>query len=290
MPEEDIKKKMEQIKNASEKKLSSFRIIEHMTDEDAISTPTCEFTDEEIESVITKALNLIKFITPSLDVTTAIPKIVNYYKTICHAEAVGLTPNKSALCKAMLGNKFNPHTLGLYNSLAFIKPPEGGTAGMLYAYRYWLFSSADKQPVTWSNEHESKEIRMLYKFYLYLKACPAVKKIDSDCVNPDIGADAWGFTCADKETYGWLCDYNGAHSCQCCACNKDTCGTADGSNTRYEETGSKQEQPGCTMECLKNNKICPANQTNGLEMAKKCCKESDKLPDYVRKYTTEWCK
>ena len=65
-----------------------------MTDEETDGSPTpktCEFTDEEIESVITKALNLIKFITPSLDVTTAIPKIVNYYKTICHAEAVGLT-------------------------------------------------------------------------------------------------------------------------------------------------------------------------------------------------------
>ena len=57
------------------------------------------------------------------------------------------------------------------------------------------------------------------------------KKIDSDCVNPDIGADAWGFTCKDKETYGWLCDYNKEHSCQCCACDKSKCGESDTSGT-----------------------------------------------------------
>lgn len=234
MSEGDIKNKMNEIKKISEKQLSSFRIIEHMTDEetDGSSTPkTCEFTDEEIENVITKALNLIKFIKPNLDITAAIPKVVAYYKTICNAEALGLTPKKDVLCQVMLKDEFNPHTLGLYNSLDLIKPPEGDTAGMLYGYRYWLFSPADKQDVTWSNEPESKEIRMLYKFYRYLKACPAVKKIDSTCTDPDIGADAWGMTCEQKKTYGWLCNYNGAHSCQCCACNKDTCGTADGSNT-----------------------------------------------------------
>jgi hypothetical protein len=74
----------------------------------------------------------------------------------------------------------------------------------------------------------------LYKFYRYLKACPAVQPIDSTCTDPDIGADAWGMTCEQKKTYDWLCDYNGAHSCQCCACNKDTCGTADGSNTKAQ--------------------------------------------------------
>lgn len=231
IPDADIKKKMEEIKEKSEKQLSGFRIIEHMTEEetnDGSSTPqTCEFTDAEIENVITKALNLIKWIKPNLNVTTAIPKVVDYYKTICTTEALGLTPDKSVLCQMMLGNKFNPHTLGLYNSLDLIKPPEDGAAGMLYAYRYWLFSSADKQPVTWSNEDESKEVRMLYKFYRYLNACPPVQTIDSTCTDPDIGADDWGMTCEQKKTYGWLCDYNGAHSCQCCACNKDTCGQAD---------------------------------------------------------------
>lgn len=253
MSEEDIKNKMNEIKKISEKQLSSFRIIEHMTDEetDGSSTPkTCEFTDEEIESVITKALNLIKFIKPNLDVTSAIPKIVNYYKALCQAEVLGLTLNKSVACQVMLGNKFNPHALGLYSALDLIKPPEGDTAGMLYKYRYLLFSPEDKQPVSWSvnvpyiikdditsdysikiSKGESKEIRMLYKFYRYLKACPPVKKIDSDCVNPDIGADAWGFTCKDKETYGWLCDYNTEHSCQCCACDKSKCGESDTSGT-----------------------------------------------------------
>jgi len=202
-----------------------------MTDEetDGSSTPkTCEFTDEEIERVITNTLNLIKWIKPNLDVTSAIPKVVNYYKALCQAEAVGLTThNKSALCQVMLGNEFNPHTLGLYNSLDLIKPPDG----YLYGYRYWLFSDADKKKVDWSDEPESKDIRMLYKLYRYLKACPAVKTIDPNCVDPDIGKDAWGFTCKDKETYGWLCDYNKEHSCQCCACDKSRCGESDTSGT-----------------------------------------------------------
>ena len=43
------------------------------------------------------------------------------------------------------------------------------------------------------------------------------------------------------------------------------------------------------MKCLKENKICPATESNGLEMVKKCCKESDDLPNYVQKYINEWC-
>ena len=97
-----------------------------------------------------------------------------------------------------------------------------------------FFSTEDKQPVSWSknapyitsnysikiSKGESKEIRMLYKFYQYLNACPPVQTIDPSCVDPKIGADDWGFTCADKRTYGWLCDYNPTHSAQCCACKK----------------------------------------------------------------------
>ena len=33
----------------------------------------------------------------------------------------------------------------------------------------------------------------------------------------------------------------------------------------------------------------PATESNGLEMVKKCCKESDDLPNYVQKYIHEWC-
>ena len=239
MSDDEIIQKLMEVKKVADRQLSSFRIIEHMTDDDGSDTvtepeKTCEFTDEEIETVITKALNLIKFITPSLDVTTVIPKMVEYYKKLCEEEADGLTHDKSALCQEMLGYEFNPHTLGLYNSLAFIKPPEDDTAGTLYKYRYWLFSTEDKRLVSWSKNApyitsnystkisigESKEIRMLYKFYRYLKACPAVQPIDSTCKDPDIGADDWEFTCADKRTYGWLCDYNPTHSAQCCACKK----------------------------------------------------------------------
>ena len=44
------------------------------------------------------------------------------------------------------------------------------------------------------------------------------------------------------------------------------------------------------MECLEKNTICPATESNGLKMVKKCCKESDDPPDYVRQYIDEWCK
>ena len=76
MSDENIKNKMNEIKEKSEKQLNGFRIIEHMEEtSDGSSTPkTCEFTDAEIESVITKALNLIKFIKPNLDVTSAYQK------------------------------------------------------------------------------------------------------------------------------------------------------------------------------------------------------------------------
>lgn len=33
----------------------------------------------------------------------------------------------------------------------------------------------------------------------------------------------------------------------------------------------------------------PANQSNGLEMVQKCCKETEDPPNYVRQYLDEWC-
>lgn len=231
MSDEDIKNKINEIKKKSEKKLSSFRIIEHMTDEetDGSSTPKkCEFTDEEIETVVTKALNLIKIIKPDLDVTTAIPRIVNYYKKICDDEADGLTPNKSDLCQEELKYEFNPHTLGLYNSLALIKPPEGSKAGYLYKWRYFLFSTEDKQTVEWSNEPESKEIRMLYKLYQYLKACPVVQAPPAPPAPPGAcddskytARDSWGDGCPEYRTTPEWCgsfDSGTFQSKNCCAC------------------------------------------------------------------------
>ena len=135
-----------------------------------------------------------------------------------------------------VGKRINPHTLGLYNSLDLIKPRKvtqlecfiNIDIGFFHQkinnlYHGQLMLHTLQQLSMKISKGESKEIRMLYKFYRYLKACPPVKKIDSDCVNPDIGADAGGFTCKDKETYGWLCDYNTEHSCQCCACDKSKC-------------------------------------------------------------------
>lgn len=63
--------------------------------------------------------------------------------------------------------------------------------------------------------------------------------------------------------------------------------TKEGSMTTNLET--LQPVIECTMKCLKDNKICPANQSNGLEMVQKCCKETEDPPNYVRQYLDEWC-
>ena len=230
MSDDEIIQKLMEVKKVADRQLSSFRIIEHMTDDDGSDTvtepeKTCEFTDEEIETVITKALNLIKFITPSLDVTTVIPKMVEYYKKLCEEEADGLTHDKSALCQEMLGYEFNPHTLGLYNAWDLINPPKDNIPeGEFYKWRYFLFSPEDKQTVSWSNEPESKEFRMLNKFDQYLKACPLVKQ-----ETPEEGCDDSEYTATDSDgdgcnVYNEIPSYCGGYdtdtfkSKNCCAC------------------------------------------------------------------------
>ena len=261
MSDSEIKQKMQEIKNQT---TEPFQIKE------GFELTSCgDASKSEIEGILRKALNLIRWLKPNLDVESAVPKLLKYYMLVCNAEESGAEPDKSLLCQLSLGNDFNPHTLGLYNSLDLIKP-----GGGLYGYRYWLFKEDDKQQVEWSSEPESREIRMLYKLYRYLKACPPLKKIDSDCVDRDDYEDAWGFTCKDKLTYRWLCDHNEEHSAFCCACGWD---------------GSFLK-PECTMECLEQNTICPATESNGLKMVNKCCKDSDDQPDYVRQYKDEWCK
>ena len=114
----------------------------------------------------------------------------------------------------------NPHTLKLYKKLDLIAP-----GGSLYPYRYWLFSDADKQKVDWSDEPESKEIRMLYKLYRYLKACPVVQApsaLPGACDDSKYTAtDSYGDGCSYYEKYPGDCGYfdtENFKSENCCGC------------------------------------------------------------------------
>ena len=60
-------------------------------------------------------------------------------------------------------------------------------------------------------------------------------------------------------------------------------------NEQPLETEKAEPVIDCTMKCLKDNKICPANQSNGLKMVRKCCKETEDPPNYVRQYLDKWC-
>jgi len=234
MSEEELKQKLLTAKKEVEKQLNGFRIIEHMTEEktNGSSTPkTCEFTDTEIESVIAKFLGVLKLITYIPN--AVLPKLVKYYKRICQDETTGA----AEACTQELGYEFNPHTLGLYSKLDLIKPPEGGEAGFLYGFRYVdllgtgpLFSTADKQEVGWSNEPESKEIRLLYKLYKALKACPAVQAPPAPpgaCDDSSYTAtDSYGDGCSYYQDYPGACGQGGGghfdtknfKAKNCCAC------------------------------------------------------------------------
>lgn len=238
MSEGEIQQKLLKVQKDTEEQVSGFRIIEHMSPEETsdgsslnFSEFECKFTDEEIELVITKALNIFKrFFNPNLDVTSAIPKMKNYYKVICSAQSLNLKPDLIGLCRTMLGYEFNPHTIGLYDGLDFLKPPKPGPAGILYKYRYMdfgegpLFSTADKQNVEWSDEPESKEIRILYILYKALKECPVVQAPPPPpgCDDTSYKAtDSFGDGCPEYAKVPTWCgtfDSDTFKSSNCCAC------------------------------------------------------------------------
>lgn len=103
--------------------------------------------------------------------------------------------------------------------------------GLLYPYRYLLFSQEDKQNVTWSNVPESKEIRILYKLHRYLKACPVVQAPPAPTGSCDdskyTATDDYGDGCSFYQNNPVYCggyfDTETFKSENCCGCkNKST--------------------------------------------------------------------